>query len=73
MCSWWIDIPFIFSNGSCLSVYIFWYLYAYNAAKSLQLLPTLCDHIDGSPPGSLIPKTVQARTPEWVAVAFSNA
>ena len=43
------------------------------AAKSLQLCPTLCDPIDGSPPGSLIPGILQARTLEWVAISFSNA
>ena len=43
------------------------------AAKSLQLCPTLCDPIDGSPPGSAIPRTLQARTLEWVAISFSNA
>ena len=37
------------------------------AAKSLQSCPTLCDHIDGSPPGSPIPVILQARTLEWVA------
>ena len=42
-------------------------------AKSLQLCPTLCDPIDGSPPGSPIPGIVQARTLEWVAISFSNA
>ena len=43
------------------------------AAKSLQSCPTLCDPIDGSPPGSPIPGILQARTPEWVAISFSNA
>ena len=43
------------------------------AAKSLQSCPTLCDPIDGSPPGSPIPGILQARTLEWVAVSFSNA
>ena len=43
------------------------------AAKSLQLYPTLCDPIDGSPPGSPIPGILQARTLEWVAISFSNA
>ena len=43
------------------------------AAKSLQLCPTLWDPIDGSPPGSPIPGILQARTLEWVAIAFSNA
>ena len=42
-------------------------------AKSLQLCPTLCDRIDGSPPGSAVPGILQARTLEWVAISFSNA
>ena len=42
-------------------------------AKSLQLCPTLCDPIDGSPPGSPVPGSLQARTLEWVAISFSNA
>ena len=42
-------------------------------AKSLQSCPTLCDPIDGSPPGSPVPGTLQARTLEWVAISFSNA
>ena len=41
------------------------------AAKSRQSCPTLCDPIDGSPPGSLIPGILQARTLEWVAISFS--
>ena len=43
------------------------------AAKSLQSCLTLCDPIDGSPPGSPIPRIPQARTLEWVAISFSNA
>ena len=43
------------------------------AAKSLQPCPTLCDPIDGNPPGSAIPGILQARTLEWVAISFSNA
>ena len=43
------------------------------AAKSLQSCPTLCDPIDGSPPGSTVPGILQARTMEWVAISFSNA
>ena len=43
------------------------------AAKLLQLCPTLCDPIDSSPPGSAIPGILQARTLEWVAIAFFNA
>ena len=43
------------------------------AAKSLQSCPTLCNHVDGSLPGSPIPGILQARTLEWVAISFSNA
>ena len=43
------------------------------AAKSLQSCPTLCDPVDGSPPGSPVPGILQARTLEWVAGSFSNA
>ena len=43
------------------------------AAKSLQSCPTLCDPIDGSPPGSSVHGILQARTLEWVAISFSNA
>ena len=45
------------------------------AAKSLQLCPTLCNPIDGSPPGSAVPGILQARTLEWVAqenIKFKN-
>ena len=47
--------------------------YTVAAAKSLQLCVTLCDPIDGSPPGSPIPGSLQARTLEWVAISFSTA
>ena len=43
------------------------------AAKSLQSCPTLCNPVDGSPPGSPVPGVLQARTLEWVAISFSNA
>ena len=43
------------------------------AAKSLQSCPTLCDPIDGSPPGSPIPGILQARRLEWVVISFSKA
>ena len=43
------------------------------AAKSLQSCPTLCDPIDGSPPGSPVPGILQARTLEWVAISFSSS
>ena len=45
---------------------------AATAAKSLQSCPTLCDPIDGSPPGSAVPRILQARTLEWVAISSSN-
>ena len=52
-----------------------WYVYQQNTAaaavKSLQLCPTLCDPIDGSPPGSCVHGILQARVLEWVAIAFS--
>ena len=47
--------------------------YATATAKSLQSCPTLCDPIDGNPPGSPIPGILQARILEWVAISFSNA
>ena len=55
-----------------------WVLYHWShlhaaAAKSLQSCPTLCDPIDGSPPGSPVPGILQTRTLEWVAISFSNA
>ena len=49
------------------------YYAAAAAAKSLQLCPTLCNPIDGSPTGSPVPGILQARTLEWVAISFSNA
>ena len=55
-------------EGFCLC-----YAAAAAAAKSLQSCPTLCDPIDGRPPGSPIPGILQARTLEWVAISFSNA
>ena len=42
------------------------------AAKSLQSCPTLCDPIDGSPPGSSVPGIFQARILEWVAISYSR-
>ena len=43
-----------------------------SSSKSLQSCPTLCDPIDGSPPGSAVPGILQARTLEWVAISFSK-
>ena len=47
-------------------------IFYHAAAKSLQSCPILCDPIDGSPPGSPVIGIPQARTPEWVAISFSN-
>ena len=57
-------------NGSKLTLEL---KTAATAAKSLQSCPTLCDPIDGSPPGSAVPGILQARTLEWVVISFSNA
>ena len=57
------------SYGSCMAGGFF----TAAAAKSLQSCLTLCNPIDGSPPGSPIPGIIQARTLEWVAISFSNA
>ena len=48
-------------------------MYTAAAAKSIQSCMTLCNPIDGSPPGSPVPGILQARTLEWVAISFSNA
>ena len=47
--------------------------YAAAAAKLLQSCPTMCDPMDGSPPGSPVPGILQARTLEWVSISSSNA
>ena len=60
------SILFIWCSG-------YWVIAAAAAAKSLQSCPTLCDPIDGSPPGSAVPGILPARTLEWVAISFSNA
>ena len=46
-------------------------MYTATTTKSLQSCPTLCDPVDGSPPGSPVPGILQARTLEWVAISFS--
>ena len=51
-----------------IRVFVDIYTYAAAAAKSLQSCPTLCDPIDGSPPGFPVPGILQARTLEWVAI-----
>ena len=75
------DVPILASTGTkwCIDFsIIFFILLMYSwcaaaAAKSLQPCPTLCDPIDGSPPGSPVPGILQARILEWVAISFSNA
>ena len=62
-----------FNNGIYLCIVCLLQRTAAGAAESLQSCPTLCDPIDGSPPGSPIPGILQARTLEWVAISFSNA
>ena len=52
---------------------VLWEYAAAAVAKSLQSCPTLCDPIDGSPPGFPVPGILQARTLEWVAISFFNA
>ena len=47
-------------------------VHAAAAAKSLQSCPTLCDPIEGGPPGSPVPGILQARTLEWVAISFNQ-
>ena len=59
--------PVLFKDALCYAAA------AAAATKSLQSCPTLCDPIDGSPPGSPVPGILQARTLEWVAISFSNA
>ena len=79
-------VPFLFTPASLLC-FIFIYTISHflvqlfiavshpaaAAAKSLQSCPTLCNPIDGSPPGSSVTGILQARTLDWVAISFSNA
>ena len=74
-CDLWINIT-LFLPSDVNDFYFFFlpnFSAAAAAAKSLQLDPTLCDLIDGSPPGSPVPEILKARTLEWVAISFSNA
>ena len=59
--------------NAILNFLSFFLLYTTTTTKSLQSCPTLCDPIDGSPPGSPFPGILQARTLEWVAISFSSA
>ena len=54
------------------TIFIILYTISAAAAKSLQSCLTLCNPIDGSPPGSSVPGSLQARTLEWVAISLSN-
>ena len=64
---YWSELWDLTCSSKCYSIL------AAAAAKLLQSCPTLCDPIDGSPPGSPVPGILQARTLEWVAISFSNA
>ena len=73
----WVAIAFSIT-GTYIYICLYFQQFYYNVpavagAKSLQSCPTLCDPIDGSPPGSPIPGILQARTLEWVAISFSDA
>ena len=63
----WISYSFLWPSADFL------HMSAAAAAKSLQSCLTLCDPLDGSPPGSAVPGIPQARTLEWVAISFSNS
>ena len=67
-----VDEVLIHAEHTCYYMDEPWKYYA-AAAKSLQSCPTLCDPIEGSPPGSPVPGILQARTLEWVAISFSSA
>ena len=74
-CPWFLISHFQLCGSGERIPFCFWKLMfiAATAAKSLQSCPTLCDPINGSPPGSPVPGILQARTLEWVAISFSNA
>jgi len=74
----WLKTQHSENKGLSSQIYGFpsshvWMSAAAAAAKSLQSCPTLCYFIDGSPPSSPIPRILQARILEWVAISFSNA
>ena len=67
-------IMIIWMHNNKFTIWYTWYpIIAAAAAESLQSCPTLCNPIDGSPPGSPVPGILQARILEWVAISFSNA
>ena len=63
----------VFMDGQTVCITLLGSHAAAAAAKLLQSCPTLCDPIDGSPPGSPVPGILQARTMDWVVISFSNA
>ena len=65
-------IPDFKENASLISILNVMLVMTAAAAKSLQSCPTLCNPIDGSPPGSPVPGILKAITLEWVAISFSN-
>ena len=69
--AWWVAVHEVTQSWTRLSDWseLNW---TAAAAKSLQSCLTLCDPIDGSPPGSAVPEILQARTLEWVAISFSS-
>ena len=72
----YIYILYIYVYTYYIYIYVYTHIFAHAAAaKSLQSCSTLCDPIDSSPPGSMCwrPGILQARTPEGVAISFSNA
>jgi len=80
LCTSWTWLTFLSPVREISSYYLFRYFLesflssaaAAAAAKSLQSCPPLCDPIDGSPAGCPVPRILQARTLEWVAISFSN-
>ena len=68
-----MSLPDLGGKAFYFPIFLHFIKYDIAAAKLLQLCPTLCDPIDGSPPGSPIPGILQVRTLEWVAISFSNA
>ena len=64
---------YIYFRYNTVIIYVIYVQLIDYAVKSLQSCPTLCNPIDGSPPGSPVPGILQARTLEWVAIFFSNA
>ena len=65
--------PLVYLDAHTIFSWLLWPFAAAAVARSPQSCLTLCNPIDGSPPGSTIPGILQARTLEWVAISFSNA